>query len=226
MTMSSDGFSLDTASRLSIVRRHNVQYAVKRSYDLISALLMIVFLSPVMLAVAALIRLQGDGPVVFSQKRIGENGKAFHCYKFRTMVVNAEEQLAELLARDPKAAAEWHRDQKLQDDPRVTSLGRFLRRSSLDELPQIFNILKGEMSLVGPRPIVSNEIKRYGIYFDAYTSVKPGVTGLWQVSGRNDLSYEERVRLDVHYAMNWTVLGDIGLTLKTVPAVLLSRGAS
>lgn len=224
--MSSDGFSLESASRVSIAQRHNFQYALKRSYDVLSAVSMLLFLSPVMLVVALLIRFQGDGPIVFSHKRIGKDGIPFHCYKFRTMVIDAEERLANLLANDPMAEAEWKRDQKLNDDPRITALGRFLRRSSLDELPQLINIIKGEMSLVGPRPIVSNEVSRYGIYFDAYTSVKPGVTGLWQVSGRNDLSYEQRVQLDVHYAMNWTVLGDIGLTLRTVPAVLLSRGAS
>lgn len=224
--MSSDGFSLDTASRISIARRRELQYAAKRAYDVAAALGLFVFLSPIMLVVAIAIKLQDGGPVIFKHQRIGKDGTLFNCYKFRSMVTDAEQRLKALLASDPKAAAEWKRDQKLIDDPRVTGLGRFLRRSSLDELPQVINILKGEMSLVGPRPIVSDEVKRYGVYFDAYLSVKPGVTGLWQVSGRNDLSYDERVSLDVRYALGWTVLGDIWLTLKTVPAVLFSRGAS
>ncbi|WBQ14333.1 sugar transferase [Hyphomonadaceae bacterium BL14] len=179
-----------------------------------------------MLAISLAIRLHDGGPAVFAHTRIGKGGRWFKCLKFRTMVVDAEQRLSDLLNTDPEAAAEWAKDQKLSRDPRITALGRFLRKSSLDELPQLINILKGEMSVVGPRPIVAEEVVRYADLFEAYTSVKPGVTGLWQVSGRNDVPYEARVRLDAHYAAHWTVLGDIWIILKTVPAVVLSRGAS
>ena len=205
--------------------RPSSQRFVKRAIDVSAASLGLVFLSPLMILIAVLIRGHDGGPAVFSHTRIGQGGRAFSCLKFRTMVVDAEARLGALLASDPEAAAQWARDQKLRDDPRITGLGRFLRRTSLDELPQLFNILRGEMAVVGPRPIVADEIVRYGELFDAYASVPPGITGLWQISGRNDVSYDDRVELDATYARNWTVLGDISIMLKTAPAVLLKRGA-
>ncbi|MGY6627963.1 MAG: sugar transferase [Oceanicaulis sp.] len=206
--------------------RSRLQNVCKRGLDVLIALCVLVFLSPVLIAIAIAVRLQDGGPAIFSHNRIGKNGQPFKCYKFRSMVIDAQARLDALLASDCDAAAEWARDQKLRKDPRITGLGRFLRKSSLDELPQLFNIIRGDMSVVGPRPIVADEVARYGGLFDAYASVRPGVTGLWQVSGRNDVSYDARVRLDAHYAVHWTVLGDIWIILKTVPAVVLGRSAS
>jgi exopolysaccharide production protein ExoY len=168
---------------------------------------------------------QDGGPVVFAHRRIGRDGRHFRCLKFRSMAVDAEERLAELLARDPQARDEWERDHKLRNDPRVTKLGAFLRKSSLDELPQLVNVLKGEMSLVGPRPIVDAEAPKYGRRFRHYCAVKPGITGLWQVSGRNDTSYRARVAMDCVYAARRNALLDARIMLATIPAVLLSRGS-
>lgn len=214
------------SAQSDIGERSFVQRTLKRLFDILIALTGLVFLSPALLTIAILIKLQDRGPAVFAHTRIGRHGAPFECYKFRSMVIDAPQRLEALLASNPEAAAEWARDQKLRNDPRITSLGRFLRRSSLDEFPQLINILQGDMSVVGPRPIVKDEVRRYGPDFDAYKSVRPGVTGLWQVSGRNDVSYDQRVQLDARYARSWSVLGDVWITLKTVPAVLLSRGAS
>ena len=149
----------------------------------------------------------------------------FDCIKFRTMVMNADEVLYQVISTDSQAAAEWAATQKLRNDPRVTRIGQFLRRSSLDELPQLFNVLRGEMSLVGPRPIVQAEVARYGCDIQHYYAAKPGLTGLWQISGRSDMSYARRVRLDVWYIRNWTLWHDIAILFKTIPAVFLQRGA-
>ena len=203
-----------------------LQRASKRTLDISLALTGLIFLSPVLLSIAALVKLQDKGPAIFAHVRIGKNGKPFKCYKFRSMVIDAPQRLQHLLATNPEASAEWARDQKLRNDPRITKLGVFLRRSSFDELPQLLNILRGDMSVVGPRPIVIDESIRYGNEFKAYKAVRPGVTGLWQVSGRNDLSYDERVDMDARYAREWTLLVDIWIIIKTIPAVLLSRGAS
>lgn len=224
--MSISGFSVQGRQYELGRNRPALQRLGKRTFDFLAALGGLIFLSPVMITLAVLVRLQDGGPALFAHTRIGRNGKPFKCYKFRSMVTDAQQRLDTLLANDPEAAAEWARDQKLRKDPRVTGLGRFIRKTSLDELPQLLNILKGEMSVVGPRPVIMDELARYGTHVDEYLSVTPGVTGPWQVSGRNDVSYEERVQMDASYARNWTVLGDIWITLKTVPAVLLSRGAS
>ena len=189
------------------------------------ALLIILFFLPVMALVAAAVALQDGGPVIFAHKRIGRNGQPFLCYKFRSMRVDAEARLAELLAADPAAREEWARDHKLRRDPRVTPLGDFLRRSSLDELPQFFNVLRGEMSLVGPRPIVEAERVKYGRRFQHYCAVKPGITGLWQISGRNDVSYRTRVALDTCYAKNKNLGLDLYILVMTVPSVLRARGS-
>jgi exopolysaccharide production protein ExoY len=189
------------------------------------ALIAIVFLSPLLIAVAALVWLQDGGPAVFAHRRIGKDGRHFKCLKFRSMAVDAETRLNDLLARDPEARAEWEKDHKLRNDPRVTKLGAFLRKSSLDELPQLFNVLKGEMSLVGPRPIVDAEAAKYGRRFREYCAVKPGITGLWQVSGRNDTSYRTRVAMDCIYARKRSALMDAKVLVATVPAVLIAKGS-
>ncbi|MEO1475106.1 MAG: sugar transferase [Pseudomonadota bacterium] len=199
--------------------------ASKRVMDLLIAVPVLFFLSPIMLLIGVLIKIQDGGSMFFVQRRRGHQGKYFLCMKFRTMRPDAEEILRLILATDPEMAAEWKENQKFRKDPRITSLGQFLRRTSLDELPQLMNILRGEMSIVGPRPIVEDEVERYGDQIEAYDSVRPGVTGLWQVSGRSDTSYDERVALDTTYAKNVSVTGDIGILLRTIPAVLFARGA-
>jgi exopolysaccharide production protein ExoY len=199
--------------------------SAKRITDIVIASVALVFVFPLLLVVATLIRLQDGGKAVYAQKRYGRNGLTFSCYKLRSMVANADERLQEILATDPEARAEWEETQKLVNDPRITPLGHFIRKTSIDELPQLINIIRGEMSLVGPRPIVESEIAKYGEYYRDYCAVRPGLTGLWQVEGRSDTTYEERVQLDVKYASSRTFTGDIMIMLRTVPAVLLSKGA-
>lgn len=196
-----------------------------RALDLVIAFLALIFVAPLMFAVAIGIKMQDGGPVFFGHQRIGQGGRSFKCWKFRSMVVDAEARLAALLARDPGARAEWSADHKLRNDPRVTTFGHLLRISSLDELPQLLNVLTGEMSLVGPRPIVKAEVVRYGRRFAAYTIVRPGITGLWQVSGRNDVSYRTRVAMDVLFARRWSVALYLGILIKTIPAVLRRSGS-
>jgi len=189
------------------------------------ALLALLLVLPLMVVVALAIFAQDGGPVIFAHRRIGKNGLPFYCLKFRSMAIDAEKRLAELLASDPVARAEWERDHKLRNDPRVTVLGGFLRRSSLDELPQLFNVLRGDMNLVGPRPIVEAEIAKYGRRFRYYCAVKPGITGLWQVSGRNDVSYKSRVAMDCLYTRSRGVVLDAWVIAATIPAVLLRQGS-
>ena len=183
------------------------------------------FAMPLMIAIALAVYANDGGPVLFRHRRVGRDGKTFYCLKFRTMAVDAEARLADLLANDPVARTEWAADFKLRNDPRVTRIGRFLRRSSLDELPQLFNLMRGEMSLVGPRPIVEAEIARYGWRFRHYCAVKPGITGLWQVSGRNDVSYRTRVALDCIYAKRKSPWLDLWVLAVTLPAVVAKRGS-
>ena len=197
----------------------------KRCLDILLAGVGLIVLSPLLAMIALVVALMDGGAPVFAHRRCGHDGRMFQCYKFRTMVVGAEEELARLLAENADAAAEWARDHKLRNDPRTTWFGRFLRRSSLDELPQLINTLKGEMSVVGPRPIVADEIVRYGDLFKIYSMARPGMTGLWQVSGRNHTSYQERVELDARYVQEWSLLGDLWIILKTLPAVLFRKGA-
>jgi Undecaprenyl-phosphate galactose phosphotransferase WbaP len=189
------------------------------------ALLALVFLAPLMIVVAMAIYIQDGGPVVFAHKRIGRGGRHFYCLKFRSMAKDAEARLADLLANDADARAEWAKDHKLKNDPRITRLGHFLRKTSLDELPQLFNVLRGEMSLVGPRPIVDGEVEKYGHRFAHYCAVKPGITGLWQVSGRNDVSYRSRVAMDCLYAKSKSPALDAWILVATIPAVLARRGS-
>lgn len=196
-----------------------------RIIDIIGALAMIVAFLPLMILIALCIFISNPGPVLFRQHRLGRGGEFFPCFKFRTMATDAEQRLADLLANDPLARQEWERDHKLRNDPRVVGIGNFLRKSSLDELPQLFNVLLGHMSLVGPRPIVEAEINRYGRYFAHYCAVRPGITGLWQISGRNDVSYRRRVAFDVIYARNGRVGDNLRILFLTVPSVLAARGS-
>jgi len=185
----------------------------------------LIFLGPLMVLVACLVYVVDPGPIFFAHRRLGKDGRTFPCLKFRSMVTDAEFRLQKLLATDAEAREEWARDYKLRRDPRITPIGNFLRKSSIDELPQIFNVLRGEMSIVGPRPIVEGEVERYGRYFVDYSRVKPGITGLWQVSGRNNVSYRRRVALDVSYARNKSVVLDLRILAMTVPAVFMARGS-
>lgn len=196
----------------------------KRSFDIVAALALLIVLAPIFLLLALLVRRDG-GPVFFRHTRIGRNGQRFHCLKFRTMVPDAEQRLARLLAEDAQAAAEWAQSFKLRHDPRITPVGRFLRKTSLDELPQLLNVLAGSMSLVGPRPIVEDELRRYGEAAALYLMLRPGLTGMWQINGRNDTSYDERVRFDAWYALNRSLWTDTKILVATVPAVMRKRGA-
>ena len=198
---------------------------LKTVFDYTLTLLGTIAISPILLFIAIWIYKDSPGPVIFKHIRIGKDGKPFPCYKFRSMCVDAKEKLAELLANDVAAREEWERDFKLKNDPRITKSGAFLRKTSLDELPQIFNVLKGEMSLVGPRPIIQEELERYGEYMGDYLMVKPGITGMWQVSGRSDIEYHERVLLDSWYVRNWSVWIDIVMLFKTFAVVAMRKGA-
>lgn len=202
----------------------SASFAFKRVLDVLGALAIGSVFSPLIFLIVVRMRLEG-GPILFRHRRIGQGGKTFECLKFRTMVPNADQALRELLQKDPEAQAEWLRDHKLRNDPRVTPLGRFLRKTSLDELPQLLNVLRGEMSLVGPRPIVKEEMLRYGRYLRTYLAAKPGITGLWQVTGRNDTDYRRRVVLDTYYVRRQTLMMDLRILLTTVKVVLWGRGA-
>lgn len=197
----------------------------KRVFDLAVTVPLAIALAPLMFLIMLAVKLTSQGPALFVQRRVGFNGRTFVCYKFRTMRIDAAERLERLLASDPEAAREWAQYQKLRKDPRVTLLGRFLRKSSLDELPQLLNVIRGDMSIVGPRPITSAEIHRYGSGYVYYTAVRPGVVGLWQVSGRNGLTYEQRVAYDVEYVRTWSILSDLRILVRAVPVVLFASGA-
>jgi lipopolysaccharide/colanic/teichoic acid biosynthesis glycosyltransferase len=201
------------------------RFDISRGADIVLAATILIFVLPLMIFIALAMKAHDGGPVIFSQTRIGRDGKRFKCLKFRSMELNAEARLAALLERDQDAAAEWARDHKLRNDPRITAFGRFLRSSSLDELPQLLNVLKGEMSLVGPRPIVEAEISRYGRYFRHYCSVRPGITGLWQASGRNDVAYRRRIAMDTLYAQTRNIRLYMQIIILTIPAVLARSGS-
>jgi lipopolysaccharide/colanic/teichoic acid biosynthesis glycosyltransferase len=192
--------------------------------DIVGALTLAIVLFPLLLVVGVALA-RDRGPILYRHARTGRHGRTFGCLKFRTMVPNAEQVLHDLLHQDPQLRVEWLRDQKLRDDPRITTIGRFLRRTSLDELPQLWNVLKGDMSLVGPRPVVRDEWERYGRRLHHYLAARPGVTGLWQVRGRSDSCYRRRVALDCYYARKRSLLLDILILLQTVRVVVLGRGA-
>ncbi len=198
---------------------------LKRSIDLLLTTLICIAAAPVMIVIALAIKIDSPGPVLFGHRRIGRGGHDFRAWKFRSMISNAEAVLKDYLANHPEAREEWANSQKLRNDPRVTRLGEFLRRTSLDELPQLWNVLRGEMSLVGPRPIVHDEIARYGIDFEKYKWVQGGLTGLWQVSGRSDTSYAQRVTYDCFYVHNWSVWLDLCILFRTIGTVLSRAGA-
>ena len=197
---------------------------IKRCFDLFGAICIILILSPLLIYIYMKVKKDG-GPAIYGHDRVGIHGKTFKCLKFRSMVVNSKEILDELLKNDPKAKEEWDATFKLKNDPRITKIGAFLRKTSLDELPQLLNVLKGEMSLVGPRPIINAELERYNDQVDYYLLSKPGMTGLWQVSGRSDVDYDTRVYFDAWYVKNWSMWNDIAILLKTVIVVLKKDGA-
>jgi Undecaprenyl-phosphate galactose phosphotransferase WbaP len=202
-----------------------VQQLVKRGMDLVISALTGVILVPTFIGLAVAIKLTSRGPIFYGHERIGRGNTRFKAWKFRTMVADADKVLHNYLAQHPELQAEWDRDHKLKNDPRVTRLGNFLRKWSIDELPQVWNVVRGEMSVVGPRPIVEAEIPKYGEHFEIFCSVTPGITGLWQVCGRNDTTYEERTRLDIYYIHHWSPWLDLYLLARTVKTVLFSKGA-
>jgi exopolysaccharide production protein ExoY len=197
----------------------------KRLIDIILALSGIVLLAPLLTICFLVTVLTSPGPALFRHRRVGFKGKHFDCLKFRTMVTDAPERLRQLLDSDPVAAAEWATNRKLRYDPRVTAIGAILRKSSLDELPQLFNVLKGDMSIVGPRPVTEEELVRYSSAVNAYIACRPGITGLWQVSGRSTTTYNKRVACDTFYARNWSMTLDAKILIVTIPALLVSDNA-
>ena len=221
--------TVDVGGYLGVEFRHRLLFRtprlVKRSLDLFAAAAGLICLSPFFLLMGILIRLSSPGPIFYSQSRIGYGGSLFRAWKFRTMCKDADQVLEAHLNGRPELREEWVCEQKLKSDPRVTPIGRFLRVSSLDELPQLWNVLKGEMSLIGPRPIVESEVEKYGRQFDLYKRVRPGISGLWQVSGRNNTTYSERVRFDDYYVRNWSVWLDLHIIARTVRVVLTREGA-
>jgi lipopolysaccharide/colanic/teichoic acid biosynthesis glycosyltransferase len=198
---------------------------LKRAFDLAFALPALIFLAPMLVLLALAVKVQDGGPVFFSQPRIGRDGRLFSCLKFRSMVVRAEDHMQAVLRADPEAAREWREKQKLTKDPRVTPVGRILRATSADELPQLFNVLFGDMSIVGPRPIMPDQIDDYGSGFARYCTARPGITGLWQVSGRNHTTFRRRSEFDQTYLRAWSLVTDLGLVVRTVGVVLQRRGA-
>jgi lipopolysaccharide/colanic/teichoic acid biosynthesis glycosyltransferase len=198
---------------------------IKRCCDVVLVLISMPVMLPILVAVSVVVKLSSRGPVFYSHRRIRMGGAFFSMWKFRTMCVNSAEVLEDHLARHPDAHAEWNKTHKLRRDPRITPLGAFLRRYSVDELPQLWNVLMGQMSLVGPRPIVAAEVEKYGDCFDCYCRVKPGLTGIWQVSGRSELSYDERVALDCQYVERWSLSKDFVILLRTFSSVVNQDGA-
>jgi len=214
---------------LAFSTRNNLLNPVDKTFKLLFDMLMtgvlMLLFSPVLLLLYIIVFIATKGKPVFTHERIGKDGKSFGVYKFRTMRPDADVLLEKLLQSDPAIKEEWEKEFKLKNDPRITKIGNFLRKTSLDELPQLLNVIKGEMSLVGPRPIVGDEIKKYGEYFSYFKAVKPGITGLWQISGRNDVDYDERVQLDTWYVRNWSIEQDLIILMKTIVTVLLKKGS-
>jgi exopolysaccharide production protein ExoY len=204
---------------------HPIGLASKRVIDIILAISGIVLLAPLLIICFVATVITSPGPALFRHRRVGFNGKYFDCLKFRTMVTDAPERLRQLIESDPAAAAEWAVNRKLRHDPRVTAIGEILRKSSLDELPQLFNVLKGDMSIVGPRPVTEEELVRYSSAISAYLACRPGITGLWQVSGRSTTTYRKRVACDTFYARKWSMALDAKIVIVTIPALLLTDSA-
>jgi lipopolysaccharide/colanic/teichoic acid biosynthesis glycosyltransferase len=214
----------EISARLDIDAAATRHLRIKRAMDIVVATLLLIFFGPLLLLTAAIVTLDG-GPVFFLHRRVGRGGVLFSCIKFRTMVPDAQNVLESLLESDPVAQREWASNFKLKRDPRVTRVGRFLRQSSLDELPQLINVLRGDMALVGPRPIVAAEVGRYGPDIGYYYRCRPGITGPWQVSGRSDQNYRYRVRLDVEYAKQPSLKNDFIILAKTAKVVISGMGA-
>jgi exopolysaccharide production protein ExoY len=196
----------------------------KRGLDIVIASAGLLLLMPLMLMIAFLVKISSPGPAIYGHQRVGLGGKPFKCLKFRTMVSNGDDVLKRHMMRSEEARREWEATRKLKYDPRVTAVGAVLRSTSVDELPQLINVLRGEMSIVGPRPVVQDELRHYGVYSSHYCSARPGLTGLWQVSGRSDVTYEARVNFDRLYCENWSLTKDLVLIARTVPAVLSRKG--
>lgn len=219
----------DLAGTFAVEIKHNLldpwAQRLKRALDLLGAVVGGVFISPLLFTIAILIKLDSSGPAFYGHRRVGARNRYFRCWKFRTMRVDAERLLDEYLQDNPNLRAEWEQNQKLRDDPRITRVGRFLRKTSLDELPQLWNVLRAEMSLTGPRPIVDAEIPKYEKDYELYKRIRPGMSGFWQVSGRSDTGYEERVAMDSYYVRNWSVWLDLIILARTAKIVLLGRGA-
>lgn len=213
------------AKPLQIPQTVPVGGAAKRALDIFLVILAIPLLLPLILGLVIILRIKDPGPLLYGHRRIGFGGREFSCWKFRTMVVDGDAVLERHFRSNPAAEAVWKEQRKLVDDPRVTSIGAVLRKLSLDELPQLLNVLKGEMSLVGPRPVVQAELDHYGASARHYLTARPGLTGLWQISGRSDTTYAERVRLDRFYVANWNLWQDLRIIFMTIPAVVMSRGA-
>lgn len=215
--------SIKDEIRIGKTRKYRAYFLIKRLSDIFASIFAILFFLPIFLIVFGFLLIHDGGPVIYRHRRIGRGGRPFDCFKFRTMRRDADRVLAELLSTDPCARREWEQQHKLRNDPRIHRLGRFLRMSSLDELPQFFNVLRGEMSIVGPRPIVEAEIPRYGERIYDYLSMTPGITGLWQVSGRSDTSYQHRVDLDSRYRETCSLLLDLKIICRTVIVLLFER---
>ncbi|MGA0608436.1 sugar transferase [Phenylobacterium sp. VNQ135] len=210
----------------AVTRRPEWQMSAQRVADIVLSCAILLAAAPVLLAVLLAVWLQDGGPPIYRQRRIGQGGRPFDCLKFRSMVLDSDARLKRLLDSDPAARAEWERDHKLRNDPRITLLGRVLRKLSLDELPQLVNVIRGEMALIGPRPIVAAEVSRYGRYFVYYASVRPGLTGLWQISGRSSTTYRRRVAADYLYVRRRTFGLKARIFFGTIPAVLFARGSA
>lgn len=219
----------DLGGILGLSSTHNLTKSIslfwKRFIDIFLLVVSCPVTIPVVAIVAVIVKLTSPGPVFYGHKRIGKNGKEFKCWKFRSMVVDADKQLEKILAESPEMRAEWEKDRKFTNDPRVTKVGKFLRKTSIDEIPQFFNVLIGEMSFVGPRPVTRPELAKYGSKADFILLAKPGLSGMWQISGRSDTGYEERITLDSYYIQNWSVWLDIWIILRTVIVVLKGKGA-
>ena len=210
----------------STLEREQLALSLKRSIDIVGALVFFTLFLPLFLAVCAGVKLTSRGPIFYVQYRVGRGGRLFRFYKFRSMVVDADAALARFLDSDQQAMKQWSQFQKLERDPRVTPFGRLIRRTSLDELPQFWNVLKGDMSLVGPRPCMQQQESLYGSSWPFYCAMRPGLTGLWQVSGRNRLTYQQRVQLDVRYVCSWSLVGDLAILVRTGYAVAHGEGST
>lgn len=217
-------FGLEASERTTLEKGHRTGSRLKRLGDIVVSALLLMFISPLLVVLALLVKRDG-GPAIFSHERVGQNGKLFRCLKFRSMQMDAEDALAAHLLANPIARREWEERQKLENDVRITKIGRILRLWSLDELPQLVNVLRGEMSLIGPRPITTHELSRYGTRARHYLRCVPGISGLWQVSGRNETTYRRRVAIDTVYAQKQSLWLDLVIMLRTIPVVITRKGA-